>query len=74
MRHALVHDAISQPNKLHLIAGLRERGHFVEYRFSGDFLRTRMSVQLEPAGAWHEVKSYEFDVRPHLEWSRPARG
>lgn len=69
LRHAIVTDTISQPNKLHIIAGLRERGYYVEYRFAGEFLRSRMSVQFEPDGEWQQVASFEFDVRPKLQWS-----
>lgn len=75
MRHAILHDTISQPNKAHLIAGLRDRGYFAGYRFAGDPWRSRMSVQLEPYGPWREVKSYEFDVRTQLKLpKRPTGG
>lgn len=69
-RRALLHDEISQPNKMHLIAGWRSRGFFVAYRFQGEALRTRMLVQLEPDGPWVPCRSFEFDVRPLLKFSR----
>lgn len=73
LRHAILHDTLSQPNKMHIIAGLRDRGCYAEYRFADGTLRSRMSVQLEPGGPWREVKSFEFDVRPKMEFMQQRK-
>jgi hypothetical protein len=73
LRRQLVNDTISQPNKLHIVIGHRSRGHYIEWRWAGEELRSRMSLQFEQDGPWYEVKSFEFDVRPKLKWAKEIK-
>ena len=70
MRQALVHDTISHINKLHIAIGRKSIGEYVEYKFDGDNIRSRMLFQFEPDGLWHKAKSFELDVWPYLIWAK----
>lgn len=69
----LISDTISQLNKLHLAIGWSDRGEFIEWRWTGEPLRSRVEFQFEPNGEWHVCKSFEFDVRPKLKWAKEMK-
>ena len=73
MRQALVHDTISHINKLHIAIGRKSIGEYVEYKFDGDNIRSRMLFQFEPDGSWHKAKSFELDVWPNLKWAKDMK-
>jgi hypothetical protein len=70
LRRSLVAGLVSRQNKLWIAAGWKGRGWFIEWRWAGEPMRSRLLFQFEPDDKWHEAKSYDEDVKPFLKWAK----
>ncbi len=57
----------SRANKLALAADHRSRGHFLEWRWKGEPMRSRLTFRFSPTDRFFEARSYEEDVAPLLD-------
>lgn len=57
----------SRPNKLALAADHIGRGFFLEWRWQGEPMRSRLTFRFSPMDRFFEAKSYEEDVAPFLQ-------
>lgn len=63
----LLNHETSRPNKLALFAEYQSRGFYLERRWAGEPLRSRLCFRFSPADRFFEAKSYEEDVVPLLK-------
>jgi hypothetical protein len=65
IRKILLGDGTSRVNKLHIAIGWqqgRKEPYYLEWKFKGDFLASRLEFKFEPEGKFVEAKSFEEDV------------
>lgn len=62
-RQILLGKDTSRLNKIHLAIGwTRFRGWYIDYRWVGVFLRSRLEFQFAPDGLWYQAQSFDEDV------------
>jgi len=69
LRKTLLSSDSSRQNKIWLARGWKESsGYFVEYRWAGEYMQSRLEFQFEHGGEFVKAKSYDEDVFPKLKW------
>jgi hypothetical protein len=66
-RRALMSSDTSRQNKLWLVTAWHERW-FMEWRWQGEPMRSRMAFRFEPSAAFAEAQSFDEDVVPTLKF------
>jgi len=64
---ALLSSQTSRANKLALLAEHRSLGRFVDWRWQGAPMRSRLEFRFSPRDRFFEAKSYEEDIAPLLK-------
>lgn len=71
---ALLSKFTSRQNKLWLAIGWIHRARwFLEYRWAGAYMRSRMQFRFEPAGEWYTADSYDEDIVPTLKFGKEGK-
>jgi hypothetical protein len=74
LRQVLIYETISRQNKLWLATSWAQcRGWFVEWKWAGAEMRSRLCFRFTPEGSWFEAKSFDEDVRPHLKFAKEMK-
>ncbi len=69
LRKELLSSGSSRQNKIWLAVGWKAcDSYFVEWRWCGDYMKSRLEFQFEPGGEFIKAKSYDEDVWPKLKW------
>jgi hypothetical protein len=67
-RKALLSSDTSRLNKIHLAIGWAHfHRWFIEYRWKGAFLRSRLEFRFAPEESFVQAKSFDEDVLPQYE-------
>lgn len=69
----LLNQKTSRPNKLALCAEYESRGFFVEWRWKGAPMRSRLEIRTSPRDRFFECRSYEEDQAPLLTPLSPRK-
>ncbi len=67
-RHSLMSSDTSRPNKMHLFFGWTQLdGYWIEYKWKGEPLKSRIMFRFSPEEEFIEAKSFEEDIHVHLK-------
>lgn len=66
-RFVLLSHRTSRANKLALVADYRARDFFVEWRWKGPALRSRLEFRFAEGNSFLSAQSYEEDIAPLLK-------
>lgn len=72
-RRALMSSDTSRQNKMWLAASWSQR-FFVEWRWQGAPMRSRMAFRFEPGSEFAEAKSFDEDIVPTFEFGSGKSG
>jgi len=71
LRQVILGKYTSRQNKLWIVTGWK---HFkqwhIEWKWAGDYMRSRMLFQFELNGPWIQALSFEEDILPKLKYGK----